>query len=132
MTDGLGAITIIHRADAVGPTFHLLCSLVGDADYDAGGSSGLLAALRTLLGDDSLKILSFQGQSAPSTTAEVEYDPPVFHDALGSVTNDPSTPRNGGTIASGDKVFCRVRATGVESADADMSSITYRFYVVLG
>lgn len=104
----LGTLAIVERVDGVGPVFHLRCSLVGDAAYGAGGSAGLLAALKTLLKDDGINIFSVHDQSIPGTVSRLEYDHAT------------------------DKVFARVRTTGVESAVANQSAITYGLYIVCG
>jgi hypothetical protein len=97
----LGALTIVERADGVGPSFTYRCTLVGDGAYAAGGSTGLLAKLRTATGKPGLNIVGVAAQSAPATVSELEYD------------------------HTNEKLFARVRTTGVESAVADQSAVTY-------
>ncbi|TAJ75044.1 MAG: hypothetical protein EPO42_14400 [Gallionellaceae bacterium] len=97
----LGALTIVEKVEAVGPAFTYRCTIVGDGAYSAGGSTGLLAKLRVATGKENLNIIGVQGQSAPATVSELEYD------------------------HTNEKLFARVRATGVESAVADQSAVTY-------
>lgn len=105
----LGALTILEKIQSGGgPTFHLRCSIVGDGAYGAGGSTGLLAKLRTALKDDQINILSVVGQSDPATLSELEYD------------------------HANEKLFARVRTTGVESAVANQSGVTYGLCIVAG
>ena len=86
-------------------TFHDLITIPGDAAYPAGGSPGFLALFRGLTGRAGADILEVVDQSQPSTVSALEYD----------FTND--------------KLFARVRATGVESAVTDQSAVTYRLAV---
>lgn len=104
----LGTLAIVERVDGVGPVFQLRCSLVGDGAYAAGGSAGLLAALKAVLKDDGINIVSVTDQSPPATVAKLEYD------------------------HANDKVFARVRTTGVESGVANQSAITYGLHIVCG
>jgi hypothetical protein len=87
------------------PTYADLITVVGDAAYGAGGSAGFLAAFQTLVGQ-ARTIVGVQGCSDPATVSELEYD----------FTND--------------KLFARVRTTGVESAVANQSAVTYRLLVL--
>lgn len=102
----LGALTIVEQVNGQGPVFHIRATIVGDGAYSAGGSTGLLAKLKTALKDDNLNIIAVKGQSAPGTTSELEYD------------------------HANEKLFARVRATGVESAVSDQSGVTYGLYIV--
>jgi hypothetical protein len=102
----LGAFTIVEKTAAIGPVFHVRATLLGDSAYASGGSIGLLAKVRVALGAPGFNILSVVGQSAPATVSELEYD------------------------HTNEKVFARVRTTGVESAVADQSAITYQLIVV--
>lgn len=104
----LGALTIVEKVDGVGPVFHIRATIVGDSAYAAGGSTGLLAALKAVLKDDNVNIISVVGQSAPSTASELEYD------------------------HTNEKLFARVRTTGAESAVADQSGVTYGLCIVAG
>ena len=97
----LGALVIVEKVAAVGPVKHFRCTIVGDATYPAGGSTGLLAKLKAAMAGEELNILEVNGQSAPTTVSELAYD------------------------HTNEKLFARVRATGVESAVADQSAITY-------
>lgn len=105
----LGALTLVEKIDSQGPVFHCRCNLVGDSAYSAGGSTGLLAKLRTLLDAPNLNILAVVDQTAPGVGLnEVSYD------------------------HANEKLFMRVRTTGVESADSDQSDVTYGLYIVAG
>ncbi len=104
----LGTLALAEKVSAVGPVFHLRCTLIGDGAYSSGGSTGLLAKLKVLLKDDSVNIISVKGQSAPGTVSELEYD------------------------HTNEKLFARVRTTGVESAVANQSAVTYGLYIVAG
>jgi len=104
----LGALTLVEKVSAVGPVFHLRCAVLGDGTYPAGGSTGLLAKLKTLLKDDNVNIISVADQSDPASVSALEYD------------------------HTNEKLFARVRTTGVESAVANQSAITYGLYIVAG
>jgi len=101
----LGTLTVVEKVAAVGPVKFFRCTLVGDGAYPAGGSTGLLAKLQAASFGESLNILSVASQSAPSTVSELEYD------------------------HTNEKLFARVRATGVESAVADQSAVTYQLCI---
>lgn len=104
----LGALTVVESVTGVGPVRVDRVTILGDGAYGAGGSTGLLAKLRTALKLPSLNIVSVKGQSAPATVSELEYD------------------------HTNEKLFARVRTTGVESAVADQSAITYGLVVISG
>lgn len=105
----LGAFTIVEKVTSPnGPVFHIRATIVGDGTYPAGGTTGLLAKLKTALNDANINIIAVKGQSAPDTVSELEYD------------------------HTNEKLFARVRTTGVESADADQSDVTYGLYIVAG
>lgn len=87
-------------------TFHDLITIPGDAAYPSGGSPGFLTLFRALTGRSGAQIMCVVDQSQPSTVSALEYD------------------------HTNDKLFARVRATGVESAVADQSAVTYRLYVI--
>lgn len=89
-----------------GPIFHDLVTLAGDAAYAAGGSTGFLAKYRALSGRKGAEILAVFDQSQPNTLSELSYD------------------------HTNDKLFARVRTTGVESAVSDQSAVTYRLLVL--
>ncbi len=95
----LGALAVVEEVAAVGPVKIGRYTLVGDGAYSAGGSAGLLAKLKALHGENC-NILSVQGEG-PNGDAHLEYD----HAA--------------------EKLFVRVMSTGVESAVANQSGITY-------
>lgn len=101
----LGALTIVEKTQGQGPLWAIRCTIVGDGAYGAGGSTGLLAKLKAALKADGFNIVSVLGQSAPSTVSELEYD------------------------HANEKLFARVRATGVESAVGDQSAVTYQLVV---
>lgn len=104
----LGALTITESVSAQGPVHVDRVAILGDGAYSAGGSTGLLAKLRVAKNDASLNILAVIPQSDPSTTSELEYD------------------------HANEKLLARVRTTGVESAVADQSAITYRATIISG
>jgi len=102
----LGALTLVEKVEGVGPLFIYRCNILGDGAYGAGGSTGLLAKLRTLTKQANLNIIGVIPQSLPSTVSELEYD------------------------HTNEKLFARVRTTGVESAVADQSAITYGLVII--
>jgi hypothetical protein len=102
----LGALTIVEKTQGQGPVFICRCTLLGDGAYGAGGSTGLLAKIRAALTAPGLNILAVIPQSLPSTVSELTYD------------------------HTNEKLFARVRTTGVESAVSDQSAITYSFIVI--
>jgi hypothetical protein len=105
----LGALTIVEKIHmGGGPLWALRCTIVGDGAYAAGGSTGLLAKLKTALKDDQINIISVQDSSPPATVSRLEYD------------------------HANEKLFARVRTTGVESAVADQSAVTYGLDIVAG
>jgi len=97
----LGALTIVEKTQGQGPLWVIRANIVGDGAYSAGGSTGLLALVRKALLAPGLNILAVVDQSAPSTVSRLEYD------------------------HTNEKLFARVRTTGVESAVADQSAVTY-------
>jgi hypothetical protein len=103
----LGALAKVKNVGQVpsAPTYADLITVVGDAAYSAGGSAGFLAAFQALVGQ-ARAIVGVQGCSDPATLSELEYD----------FTND--------------KLFARVRTTGVESAVSDQHLVTYRLLVI--
>jgi len=103
----LGSLTRAAQAgQKEGPLFHDLVTLVGDAAYPAGGSAGFLAKYQALTGRSGATILAVIDQSQPGTLSKLEYD------------------------HTNDKLFARVRTTGVESAVSDQSAVTYRLLVI--
>jgi hypothetical protein len=101
----LGAFTVVEQVAAQGPVKHIRATIVGDSAYAAGGSTGLLAKLKTALNEAGTNILAVEDQSAPATLSRLEYD------------------------HANEKLFARVRTTGVESAVADQSSVTYQLII---
>jgi hypothetical protein len=102
----LGAITTVKtQSKPMAPVFHDLITVVGDGAYPAGGTAGFLASFRTAVGQ-TREILAVIDQSQPDTVSALEYD------------------------HTNDKLFARVRATGVESAVSNQSGVTYRLLVV--
>lgn len=103
----LGAITSVKHGGekASAPTFHDVVTVVGDGAYPAGGTTGFAALFKAAIGSDRT-ILAVIDQSQPDTLSELSYD----HTA--------------------DKLFARVRTTGVESAVANQSAVTYRLLVI--
>jgi hypothetical protein len=103
----LGAITRVKKVGAKpsAPTYADLITVVGDGAYPAGGTVGFLASFQAAVGDKR-DIVGVIDQSDPSTLSALEYD----------FTND--------------KLFARVRTTGVESAVGNQSGVTYRLLVL--
>jgi uncharacterized protein YqjF (DUF2071 family) len=103
----LGNLTRVKQSgQKEGPIFHDLVTLAGDAAYASGGSAGFLAKYRALSGRKGAEILAVVDQSQPDTLSALEYD------------------------HTNDKLFARVRTTGVESAVSDQSAVTYRLLVI--
>jgi hypothetical protein len=103
----LGTITSVKRAGqkTSTPCYVDLVTVVGDGAYASGGTAGFLALFRAAIGDQR-EIVGVVDQSQPDTLSALEYD----------FTND--------------KLFARVRTTGVESAVANQSAVTYRLLVI--
>lgn len=97
----LGALTIVEQANSPGPVKNYRVTIVGDGAYPSGGSTGLLAKLQAAANGEALNIISCRGCSAPGTTSELEYD------------------------HTNEKLYARVRTTGVQSDVSDQSGITY-------
>jgi hypothetical protein len=103
----LGNLTrVTQTGQKEGPVFHDLVTLLGDAAYASGGSAGFLAKYRALTGRAGAVIVGVVDQSQPDTLSALEYD------------------------HTNDKLFARVRTTGVESAVSDQSAVTYRLLVI--
>ncbi len=120
----LGTLTIVKTIE-LGNCKLINATLVGDAAYAAGGTPGLLVALRAALKDRGLQILSLKGEGGDvaggaTVGVRLEYVQPVF-----ATPGDPFS-----AISSGDKLFVRVLSTGAESADADQSDATYNLFIV--
>jgi hypothetical protein len=88
------------------PTRAVFITQVGDGAYPAGGTAGFKAKVKAALGLHDLTIMAVIDQS--NLADEVEYD------------------------HVNDKLFVRVKATGVESAVANQSGVTYRMLVLIG
>lgn len=103
----IGAITLAAQSGQKpsAPVYFDLITFPGDGAYPAGGTAGFLATFRAKVGDNR-EIVGVIDQSAPATVSALEYD------------------------FANDKLFARVRATGVESAVADQSAVTYRLLVI--
>ena len=103
----LGTLTKVRKSGQkpTAPSYVDLITVVGDGAYPAGGTPGFAALFNTLVGQ-TRTITGVVDQSQPSTVSALEYD----------FTND--------------KLFARVRTTGVESAVADQSAVTYRLLVL--
>lgn len=95
----LGAMTLVEKVEAAGgPLIVARVTQVGDGTYPAGGSTGLLAKLQALLGR-TVNILAVKDEAILADIAEYDH------------TNE--------------KLFIRVKATGVESAVSNQSGVTY-------
>lgn len=103
----LGTITSVKKVGQKpsAPFYADLVTVVGDGAYSAGGTAGFLATFRAFTRDQR-EILAVIDQSQPDTLSALEYD----------FTND--------------KLFARVRTTGVESGVANQSAVTYRLLVI--
>ncbi len=100
-TSALGTVTVLEKAEAVGPLFVDRVSVVGDADYATNGTAGLLAAMKAKRGTSNLNLLSVEDETANSTYY-LAYD----HAA--------------------DKLKAFVRATGLEvAAGTDLHGTTF-------
>jgi hypothetical protein len=60
----LGLLTSVNAAAAQGPIFYDTVTLVGDATYPTGGSTGLQAKLQTLRGDGRVIITAIMTDGA--------------------------------------------------------------------
>lgn len=98
----LGALTVVEQVAAFGPVKFYRCTLVGDGAYPAGGSTGLLAKLQALV-KQNVNILFVKDEGILADI--VEYDHP------------------------NEKLFVRVKATGVESVVANQSGVTYSLLI---
>lgn len=107
MSSAIGTITKVSNGGKApsAATYCDLITVVGDSAYPSGGTVGFAAAFKAAMGQNRT-ILGVVDQSQPSTLSALEYD----------FTND--------------KLFARVRTTGVESAVADQSLVTYRLLVI--
>ncbi len=103
----LGLLSIVKNVE-LGNAKLLKATIVGDNAYPAGGSTGLLAKVRAALSDDNAAILSVKDDSGPTASlSRLEYD------------------------HTNEKLFARVKTTGVESAVSDQSALTYTLTMVV-
>lgn len=104
----LGTFTIAEQGAAQGPLFHDRCTVQGDDAYPSGGTPGFEAAYQAALaavGIGPREIVAVIPQH--DTTINVaEYD------------------------HANDKLFVRVKATGVESAVSDQSGNVYAMLII--
>ena len=104
----LGALTIVERIDSQGPRRISRCTLVGDGAYPTGGSTGLLAALRTALKSAGENIISVKAEGNNGDRL-LEYD------------------------HANEKLIVRVISTAAEVANAvDLSGVTFGLVVESG
>jgi hypothetical protein len=104
-TSALGTLAAVEHGDAVGPIKIDRITMVGDGDYATGGTSGLLAAFRTLK-EQTVDILAVIDQSIAAGTYLV-YD------------------------HTNDKMVAFVRTTGVEvAAGVNLSGTTFSLVIV--
>ena len=107
----LGDITIVEQVDAQGPLFYDRISIVGDAAYPSDGSINFEALYRAALVAAGLKKAS--GRTIVGLILE--------HDTeLNTLEYDHAN----------DKLFARVKTTGIESGVSDQSGITYFLTVI--
>ena len=99
----LGDITLVEAAAGQGPIFYDRVTIVGDGAYPADGTPSFEALLQAVIGNGR-QIIGLQSEPDGEIN-QCEYD----HAA--------------------DKLFVRVRATGVESAVSDQSALTYSVLV---
>lgn len=101
----LGVITNVKLGgfNPAAPVFHDFLTVVGDGAYPAGGTAGFKATFEAAVGA-SRTILAVIDQSLLAD--QVEYD------------------------HVNDKLFVRVKASGVESAVANQAAVTYRMLVI--
>lgn len=104
----LGTLTVLTDTPAQGPVRFIKATIVGDGSYSAGGSTGLLAALRAALKSANLAILDCRDayQSDVTRATHVVYD----------------------TV--NDKLISRTTSTGAEFATANQSGTTHTLFIV--
>lgn len=107
----LGDITILEQVAAQGPVFYDRVSIVGDGAYPAGGSVGFTALFQAAIAGAG---------EAPLNGREIVGLIPEFDAELNSLEYDHAN----------DKLFARVKTTGVESGVSDQSGITYNYTVI--
>ena len=98
----LGAMTLVEKVEGQGPVIIARVNQVGDGAYSAGGSTGVLAKLQALLGR-AVDIISVKDEGILADIAEYDH--------------------------ANEKLFIRVKATGVESAVANQSGVTYALVI---
>lgn len=100
-------VTVIDSVAGVGPIFHDNVSVVGDASYSTGGSTGLAAKLRAATKDARAII---EASCFDGSGYAVEYHP------------------------ADDKMKVFVSADGAQSAEVanatDLSAVTFKFHVI--
>lgn len=100
----LGQLALIEGAESPnGPTWIERFSLVGDSTYAAGGSTGLLTALRNIKKSNNLNIVAVFGQDNAGKTLQYDH----VNEKL--------------------KVYA---AGGTEEANGDKSGTTYSLVIV--
>lgn len=104
----LGAFNIVEEIAAIGPVRFLRCTVVGDGAYAAGGSTGLLAALRAATKQPGLNIIDVRDAYGSATTraTHVVYD------------------------HANEKLVARTTSTGAEFATADQSGTTHTLLII--
>lgn len=100
----LGATVKVESVAAQGPLFVDRITQVGDGAYPAGGTAAFLAKFRLAVNDPARNIMMVKDEGILADA--VEYD------------------------HANDKLFVRVKATGVESAVANQSGVTYSMVVI--
>lgn len=111
----LGTFTVVEQAAGDGPLFVDRCTVVGDSAYTAGGSpsaGGFETLYRTAVG------------SARTIVALINDDENLDDGSGGS--NEVYLQYD----HSADKLKVMLMATGVESAQANQSGVTYKFTIL--
>jgi len=107
----LGTMTIVEQVSPEGPLYIDRCTLVGDGAYPSGGTAGFEATYQAAAVAAGMK------NAVGRTIVMVHQD----HDAeLNALEYDHAN----------DKLFGRVKTTGVESAVSNQSGITYVLTVI--
>lgn len=107
----LGIFTIVEQVASDGPLFIDRCTLVGDGTYPAGGTPDFealyqAAAVAAGLKNAGGRTIVMLHQDHDTELSALEYD------------------------HANDKLFARVKTTGVESAVTNQSGITYVLTIV--
>ncbi len=105
----LGTFTIVEKHQVAAGGWFIRATIVGESSYQAGGSTGLLAKLRTALSDDQVNILSVKGEGD---------------------NQDDTGPVVMIYDHANEKLMVRMLNAGGESADADQSNKTYGLFIV--